>query len=51
MYYILKERGIIKHFAVYPGMMGNELMCRAAWYKEICKKEVGRWINQQFPND
>jgi len=51
MYYILKERGIIKHFAVYPGMANKKLIGMAARHKEICKKEVGRWINQQFPND
>jgi hypothetical protein len=50
MYYILKEPGIIKHFAVYPGVAGKELVCMDACCKKICKKEVGRWINQQFPN-
>jgi hypothetical protein len=51
MYYILKERGIIKHFAVYPGMADEESRCLAVVNEKICKKEVGRWINQQFPND
>jgi hypothetical protein len=41
MYYILKERGIIKHFAVYPGVVGSELISMAAGYKGDLQK--GGW--------
>jgi hypothetical protein len=49
MYYILKERSIIKHFAGPRGGVLEKGTSAAGETKDN-KKEVGSWICQQFPD-